>query len=210
MTEDNIYKNSEIFKNGKLIGEIFSNEETGNRGCGFVGALKKNFIEIENNSKRYSETYNGIQFDEDKIKMINKFIKVWKKRRCNLAGWVARGAWFSGLTGYDHSKPGSNKWTYIKKKNEKDQIIDIKELKIDEVTDGFNIVREKYYNNELTKEIFYLHDGMTFILERKEFGIKNDKRGLIVRDHELPTFNELIKTWEVRRDLYESNHSGKV
>jgi len=62
------------------------------------------------------------------------------------------------------------------------------------VIDGFNIVREKYYNNELTVKIFYLFDGMTFGLKRKEFGIKNGKRGLIVRDHELPIFNDLIKT----------------
>jgi len=198
-----IYKNSEIFKDGKLIGEIFSNEETGSSGCGFVGALKKNFIEIENSSKRYSETYKGIQFDEHKIKMINKIIKIWKKRKCNLAGWVARGAVFYGLTGYDHSKPGSNEWTYIKKKNEKDQIIDIEEIQKEEIIDGFNKIKEKYYNNELAEEIFNLHDGMTFILERKEFGIKNGKRGLIVRDHELLIFNELIKTWKVRRDLYE-------
>ena len=195
-----IYKNSEIFKNGKLIGEVFSNEETGNGGSGFVGILKKIFIEIENNRKRYSETYKGIQFDEEKIKIVNKFIEVWKKRRHNLAGWVARGSGFSGLIGYNYSKPGSDKWTYIKKKN---KLIDIKELKKDEIIDGFNIVREKYYNDELTVEIFNLFDGMTFGLRRKEFGIKNGKRGLIVRVHELPIFNVLIKTWEVRRDLYE-------
>ena len=198
-----IYKNSELFKNGKLIGEIFSNEERGGIESDFVGILKKKFIEIKNNTTGYSEEDDdGIRFDEHKIKMINKFIKVWKKRRCNLAGWEACGAWFSGLTGYDHSKPGSDKWTYIKKKNEKDHIINIKEIKKEEIIDDFNKIKEKYYNNELTEEIFNLHDGTTFILERKEFGFKKGKRGLIVRDFELSVFNELIKTWEVRRELY--------
>lgn len=198
-----VYKHSEIFEDGKLKGEIFTQYPVDDiyRSCCIVGTFKKDEAEIENGSVWYDDTNYGLIFNDKLVESIDGILLLWNKRKKNMAGWISRGSPHTGMIGCEYAKPGSDDWVYIEKKRLSER--DVKKTSINEEIDGFKKVQDEYINDELVSESFKLADGTILKIEREEIGFKKENRGLILKEYDFEVFNEFIDLWGNRRSNYE-------
>ena len=199
-----LYKYSELFEDGKLEGEIFTQYPVNDilQCCCIVGTLKKDTVEIENGSVHYSDTNYGLIFTDEIVDSLDRIFKLWEKRKTSMAGWISRGSFHTGLIGCEYAKPGSDEWEFIEKKRLRER--DIKKTAKKEEINGFNKVQEEYTNDELVSESFKLSDGTILKLEREEIGFKKEDRGLILKEYDFEIFKEFIELWKNRRSNYET------
>ena len=198
-----VYKYSDLFEDGKLVGEIFTEYPVGDlfQSSGIVATLKKEGVEIENRGIQYSDTSFGLIFTNRLVDCLDDVFDLWNKRRKDMAGWISRGSFHTGLIGCEYSKPGSDDWVFIEGKHISEK--DIRKVSKNENVDGFHMVEEEYIDDELVSESFKLFDGTILKLERSEIGFKKDNRGVILREYEVDVFNEFIGLWKKRRSKYE-------
>ena len=198
-----VYKYSDLFEDGRLVGEIFTEYPVGDlfQSSGIVATLKKEGVEIENRGIQYSDTGFGLIFTNKLVDCLDYIFDLWNKRKKDMAGWISRGSFHTGLIGCEYSKPGSDDWVFIEGKHISEK--DIRKVSKNENVDGFHLVEEEYVDGELVSESFELFDGTILKLERSEIGFKKDNRGVILREYEVDVFNELIGLWKKRRNKYE-------
>ena len=198
-----VYKYSDLFEDGKLVGEIFTEYPVGDlfQSSGIVATLKKDGVEIENRGIQYSDTSFGLIFTNRLVDCLDDVFDFWNKRRKGMAGFISRVSFHTGLLGCEYSKPGSDDWVFIEGKHISEK--DIRKVSKNENVDGFHMVEEEYIDDELVSESFKLFDGTILKLERSEIGFKKDNRGVILREYEVDVFNEFIGLWKKRRSKYE-------
>jgi hypothetical protein len=197
-----VYKNYELYDAGKLVGEIFTQYPVNDIyrcGC-FVGTLKHDSVEIDNDSVRFGDTNHGMVFTKDLVDKLDDVFGFWNKRKNKMAGWIQRASFHTSGLGYEYSKPGSDKWVFIEEKRLNKN--DIKKVSKEEKIQGFNKIEEEYVNDEISGESYRLSDGTVLVFERNEVGFKKDDCGLIIAEHDLPVFKELVDLWKVRRKNY--------
>lgn len=198
-----VYKHTDVFEHNKLQAEIFTEYPIDNliEPCCIVGTFKKNEIKIENGIICFRDTYQGFTFDIKILKILDEIFKLWDKRKKHMAGWNSRGSPTTGMKGWDYSKPGSNDWTFINKKDHPNW--EIKKVDKKEEIDGFQKINEQYVYNELYSETFEIFDGIKIVFEKNNIGFKKGEHGLILFEYNLDVFYELLGMWKDRRDIYE-------
>ena len=199
-----LYKYSELFEDGKLKGEIFTQYPVSDilQSCCIVGKMKKDGIEVDNGSVRYGDTNYGLIFTDELVNSLDRIFKLWEKRKTSMAGWISRGSPHTGMIGCEYAKPGSDDWVFIEKKRLRER--DIKKTAKKEEIDGFSKIEDEYIDDELVSESFKLSDGTILKLEREEIGFKKDDRGLILKKYDFEIFKEFIDLWKNRRSNYET------
>ena len=197
-----LYKHSELFEDGKIKGEIFTEYPEGDLTEPFciVATMKKDEIEIDSGTTRYEGVNFGLIFSNDLVDCLEDIFNFWLKHKKSMAGWIFRASCHSGKLGCDYVKPGSDDWIFIEEKRIRQK--DIKKISKKENIGGFCKIQEEYINDELTSESFELIDGTVVKMERDEIGFRKEDRGLILRDYELEVFNELIDMWKIRKKSY--------
>jgi hypothetical protein len=197
-----LYKYLELFEDGKLKGEIFTQYPVSDilESCCIVGTLKKDEAEIDNGIIRYGDTNYGLIFTDKIVNSLDDIFKLWNKRKKNMAGWISRSSFHTGMIGCEYAKPSSDDWVFIEKKRFSER--EIKKISKKETVDGFSKILEEYIGDELVSESFKLSDGTILKFVRDEIGFKKEDRGLILKEYDFEVFNELIDLWKCRRSIY--------
>jgi hypothetical protein len=199
-----LYKHSEVFEDNKCKGEIFTQEPVSDPvdSCCIVGMLQKDEVVIENNGICYTDTLYGLIVTDSFVNCLDDILALWDTRKKNMAAWIARGNFHTGMTGCEYAKPGSDDYVFIEKKHLNKR--NIKKISKKETVLGLCKIEEEYINDELVSMSFLLSDETIMKLERSQIGFKNKNNGLIIREYEIDVFKEIIDLWMKRRDTYEN------